>query len=159
MSSPQGMVAERRDATMNRAQQRGSALRRELGLEGRVDAEAVAIGLGLEVQPWPLEVLSELQVDGIVVVAERLEPEWRRWVIAHAIGHRLLHPGNHLLLRDHTVLANRYEREAEDFAHALLIDREEAIAEGLAHSWEVAAHFGVPDEVLRPRMQALSEDT
>ena len=136
---------------MNRAQQRASALRRELGLEGRVDAEAVANGLGLEVQPWPLEVLTELQVDGTVVVAERLEPEWRRWVIAHAIGHQLLHPGNLLLLRDHAVLASRYEREAEDFAYALLVDEEEARAEGLVDSWEIAEHFGVPDEMVQLR--------
>ncbi len=94
-----GLLWRRREAWMNRARERGSALRRELGLRGRVDAEAVAVGLGLEVQLWPLEVLLEMQMDGVVVVAERLDPEWRRWVIAHAIGHRLLHPGNHLLLR------------------------------------------------------------
>lgn len=143
---------------MNRAQQRGSTLRQELGLEGRVDAEAVANGLGLEVQPWPLEVLSELQVDGIVVVAERLEPEWRRWVIAHAIAHRLLHRGNHLLLRDHAVLAKRYEREAEDFAYGLLVDAEEARAAGLVDSWEIAEHFGVPDEMVQQRARALATD-
>ena len=48
---------------MNRAQQRAAALRQELDLRGRVDAEAVAVGLGLEVRPWPLEVLKELQVE------------------------------------------------------------------------------------------------
>ena len=99
---------------MNRAQQRGAALRQDLGLSGCIDAEAVAVSLGLEVHPWPLEVLSELQVDGVVAVAKRLDPEWRRWVIAHAIGHRLLHPGNHLWLRKHTDIPVRYEREAED---------------------------------------------
>ncbi len=134
---------------MNRARQRASTLRRELGLLGRVDAEAVAVALGLEVIPWPLDVLKELQIDGIVVVAERLSPEWRRWVIAHAIGHQLLHPGNHLWLRAHTDLARRYEREAEDFAHGLLIDEQEAEAEGLVQSWEMAEHFGVPDELVQ----------
>ena len=86
---------------MNRAQQRGSALRQDLGLSGCIDAEAVAVSLGLEVHPWPLEVLSELQVDGVVAVAKRLDPEWRRWVIAHVIGHSLLHPGNHVWLGAH----------------------------------------------------------
>ena len=33
---------------MNRAKRRGSALRRKLGLGGRVDAEAVANSLGLD---------------------------------------------------------------------------------------------------------------
>ena len=134
---------------MNRAQQRGSALRQELGLTGCIDAEAIANGLGLEVRDWPLEVLREFQLDGTVAVAERLDPEWRRWVIAHAIGHRLLHPGNHLWLRTHTDLTHRYEREAEDFARALLIDDQEAREEGFVHSWEVAEHFGVPDELVR----------
>ena len=133
---------------MNRARQRGSALRRALGLSGRVDVGTVAIRVGLEVQPGPLDVLRELQVDRVVVVAERLEPELRRWVIAHAIGHRLLHPGTHLSVRDHTVPANRYEREAEDCAHALLIDAQEALAERFVESWEVAEHFGVPDEMV-----------
>ena len=134
---------------MNRAQREGTALRRELGLNGRIDAEAVAVGLGLEVRPWPLEVLKEIQLEGTVAVAERLDPEWRRWVIAHAIGHRLLHPGNHLRLRAHTGVTQRYEREAGDFARALLVDGHEAQEEGLVHSWEVAEHFGVPDELAK----------
>ncbi len=58
-------------------------------------------------------------MDGHVAVAKRLSPEWRRWVIAHAIGHRLLHPGNHLELRAHTDLPRRFKREAEDFARGL----------------------------------------
>lgn len=47
------------DARMNRAQERGAELRRELALRGRVDAEAVAVSLGLEVRLWPLEVSLE----------------------------------------------------------------------------------------------------
>ena len=68
---------------------------------------------------------------------------------AHAIGHRLLHPGNHLWIRLHTGLAQRFEREAEDFARALLVDSQEAAKAGLMQSWEVAEYFGVPDEVVR----------
>ena len=141
---------------MNRAQQRGAALRQDLGLSGCIDAEAVAVSLGLEVHPWPLEVLSELQVDGVVAVAKRLDPEWRRWVIAHAIGHWLLHPGNHLWLRKNTDVPVRYEREAEDFARALLVDEREALEERLVRSWEVAEHFGVPDELVRQQASLLN---
>ncbi|MYH68016.1 MAG: ImmA/IrrE family metallo-endopeptidase [Dehalococcoidia bacterium] len=118
-------------------------------MRGRIDAEAVAARMGLEVRSWPLRVLREFQLDGTVVVAERLTPEWRRWVIAHAIGHRLLHPGNHRWLRTHTDLTVGYEREAEDFAQALLVDEAEARDEGLVHSWELAEHFGVPDELVK----------
>ena len=145
---------------MNRAQRRGAALRRELGLRGRVDAEAVAAHLGLGVRTWFMEVQKELLVDGEIVVAERLNPEWRRWSIAHAIGHRLLHPGNHLALRQHHAdLTVRHEREAEDFAHALLVDAEEALAEYFTHSWEVAEHFGVPDEMVRVQARLLPADS
>ena len=80
-------------------------------------------------------------------MAERLDARWRRWVIAHAIGHKLLHSGNHLWIRDHTSLGGLYEREAEDFARALLMDVAEAMAEGLSELWEVAEHFGVPEEM------------
>ena len=134
---------------MSRAQQRGSAMRQALGLSGQVDVEAVARHLGLTVERRPLRVLEEMRLGDYVAVADRLEPWWQRWVVGHAIGHGVLHPGNHLWIRRHTDLAYGFEREAEDFAHALLVDLEEAAAAGLANSWEVAKHFGVPVEVLR----------
>ena len=134
---------------MNRAQRRALELRHTLGLRGRVDAEAVANHLGLEVKPWPLRVLKEMGIGDVICVARRLDPDWRRWVTAHAIGHRLLHPGNHLWIRLHTGLAQRFEREAEDFARALLVDAWEAAQAGLTQSWEVAEYFGVPDEVIQ----------
>ena len=133
---------------MKRAQRKAEQLRRKLGLSGRVDAEAVADILGLEVVPWPMEVQQEMQMGRFIGVAERLDPRWRRWVIAHAIGHRLLHSGNHLWIRDHTSLGGLYEREAEDFARALLMDVDEAMEEGLSELWEVAERFGVPEEMV-----------
>ena len=134
--------------SMTRAQRRGRELRRELGLRGRVDAEAVADHLGLEVFSWPFQVLQEMKVDNSIAVAERLDAPWRRWVVAHAIGHSLLHPGNHLWMQDHTLLGHRVEREAEEFASALLVDEDEALEQGLVHPWEVAEYFGVPEELV-----------
>ena len=92
------------------------------------------------------------------MVADRLEPEWRRWVVGRAIGHCILHPGNHLWIRRHTDLARAFEREAEDFAYALFVDATEAAAEGLVYSWEVAEHFGVPDELVRLRTPSFAVD-
>ena len=86
---------------MKRAQRKALELRRKLGLHGRVDAEAVANILGLDVVPWPMQVQEEIQMGRYIGVAERLDARWRRWVIAHGIGHWLLHPGNHLWIRDH----------------------------------------------------------
>ena len=133
----------------NRAVQKAKALRQKLGLQGQVDVEAVANILGLTVFLWRLDSLQELMVDDCIGVAERLAPVWRRWVIAHAVGHRVLHPGNHLWMRLHTDLGNKVEREAEDFAHALLMNAEEATQMGLVHAWEIAEYFGVPEEQVR----------
>ena len=133
---------------MNRAQRKAAALRRKLGLHGRVDAEAVAGILGLEVVAWPMRIQQEMQMGRYIGVAERLDARWRRWVIAHAIGHRLLHSGNHLWIRDHTSLNSLFEREAEEFARALLMDVVEAMEEGLSEVWEVTEHFGVPEEMV-----------
>ncbi|MCY4583482.1 MAG: ImmA/IrrE family metallo-endopeptidase [Chloroflexi bacterium] len=134
---------------LTRAQRRGRELRRELGLRGRVDAEALAEHLGLEVFSWPFRTLQEMKVDDVIGVAERLDASWRRWVIAHAIGHSLLHPGNHLWMQEHTLLGHRVEREAEEFAGALLVDEDEALERGLVHPSEVAEYFGVPEEMAR----------
>ena len=103
---------------MNRAQRKAVELRRDLGLRGEVDVEAVANLLGMEVVVWPLRVLKEMVVGDFICVAKRLDSGWRRWVIAHAIGHRLMHPGNHTWIRFHTGLGHRFEREAEEFARS-----------------------------------------
>ena len=141
---------------MNRAQRRGAALRRELGLRGQVDVEAVAAGFGLGVRPWHFDVQTEMTMGGEILIAERLSPEERRWETAHAIGHRLLHRGNHLEQPKH--VRQRHEREADDFAHELLIDAEEALAEGFVHSWEIAEHFGVPGDAVRVQARLVPDD-
>ena len=133
---------------MNRAQRRAVELRRKLRLHGRVDAKGVADMLQLEIVFRPMQKLQEMKMDGVICIALRFEPEWRRWLVAHAIGHEVMHPGNHLWARKHTGIAHKYEREAEDFAHALLLDAREAIERGLTCSWELADYFGVPEEVI-----------
>ena len=143
---------------MNRARRRAGTLRRRFGLRGRVDAEAVANALGLEVWLRDFEVQKEMQIDGHIAVARRLSPEWRRWVTAHAIGHRLMHPGNHLELRAHTDLPRPWEREADEFAHALLVDEDEALEAGFVYAWEVAEHFGVPGEVVHVQSRFSEEE-
>ena len=133
---------------MTRAHQKGALLRRKLGLTGRVDAEAVANIMGFKVTLAPMEVQTEIEVGGYILVAERLGPEWRRWYTAHSLGHKVLHPGNQLWVYRKTMLGSKLEREANDFAHALLMDGQEAIRAGLTCYWEVAEHFGVPNEVV-----------
>ena len=134
---------------MNRAHRKGADLRRKLGLTGRVDAEAVANLYGYPVKRLPLVKQREIEIDGFIGIADRLGPECSRWCIAHALGHKMLHPGNQLWVYRKTMLGYKHEREANDFAHALLMDGREAIKAGLTCSWEVAEYFGVPDEIVR----------
>ena len=134
---------------MTRAQWKGAALRRKLGLTGRVDAEAVADIMGYPVKRLPLVKQREIEVDGYICIAERLGPEESRWYIAHALGHKMMHGGNQLWVYKNTLLGGKYEREAQDFAHALLTNDREAIGDGLTCSLEVADYFGVPEEFVR----------
>ena len=134
---------------MTRAQRRGAVLRRRLGLTGRVDAEAVAEIMGYPVKRLPLMKQKEVEVAGIICIADRLGPEESRWYIAHCLGHKTMHEGNQLWVYKNTLLGCKYEREAQDFAHALLTDDREAIGEGLTCSLEVAHYFGVPEEFVR----------
>ncbi len=73
----------------------------------------------------------------------------RRWAIAHAIGHHLLHAeANAVWLRARTLLPNKFERQAEDFAFHLLVDLEEARTEGLTDAAAIAERYGVPVEMI-----------
>ena len=47
------------------------------------------------------------------------------------------------------MLATPLEREAEDFAFQLYVDLDEVWREGLTTSWEIAEHFGIPEEMVR----------
>ena len=134
---------------MSRATKRGASLRQEVGLRGQVDVHALTDELGLVVKRLPFRVFEEMRVAKFIAIADRLEPEWRRWDIAHAVGHGILQTGNHLWIRRNTDLGHGFEREAEDFAFGFLVDLREAEEERCVYSWQVAEHFGVPDERVR----------
>ena len=113
--------------------------------------------LGFEVIPWALRAQEEMRIDRYMCIAEDLEPDERRWMIAHSIGHWFLHPGNHLWIYKHTSFGGRIEREANDFACAMLMDVEEALDAHLTESWEIAEHFGIPDRMVRLQLPLLLE--
>ena len=97
---------------MTRAQNRGAQVRREL----------VPARPGLEVWAWPLRVLQEMQAGDLIGGAQRLGLPWRWWMMAQAIGHKPLHLGNHLWMREHTLLGAPVGREAYEFAYRPLVD-------------------------------------
>ena len=56
-----------------------------------------------------------------------------------------------------TSFGGRIEREANDFACAMLMDVEEALEARLTESWEIAEHFGIPDRMVRLQLPLLLE--
>ena len=89
--------------------------------------------------------LDEIAYRGNIAIGGHLSEPERRWAIAHAIGHRVLHTkGNQVWLRTCTQLPDKLEAQAEQFAYHLLINLDEAWDEGLETAEEVAEYFGVP---------------
>ena len=125
-------------------------LRRKYELTGAVDVQGLADRLGLHVALWPLPAaeVHEITRGRRIAVSDELSDQERRWAIAHGIGHRIMHPGNHSWLRTHTWLAVSWEREAEQFAYGLLVDEAEALTERLSMLADVAEHFGIPMDTL-----------
>ena len=130
-----------------RARDKGRLLRQKYGLTRRVDVEALAEAMGLRIDvrdDLPPEDLHEITIGRRIAVSAEICDQDRRWAIAHGIGHRILHPGNHVWLRAHTMLTIPYERQAEEFAYGLLVDEAEAATERLPTLAHVADYFGVP---------------
>ena len=130
------------------ARTRAKRLREKHNLEGRVDVVAVAEMEGLEIdyRTFADRHLEEVTVGRSIAVGDHLDEAARRWAIAHAIGHRVMHGSsvNHVWLRTCTSLPDKLEAEAETFAFHLLVDVREAWHERLNDVAVVAEYFGVP---------------
>ena len=59
---------------------------------------------------------------------------------------------NSVWLRARTLLPDKFERQAEDFAFHLLVDMEEARVEGLTDAAVIAERYGVPVEMVLGRV-------
>ncbi len=87
--------------------------------------------------------------DGVsVVISNTLRSPDDRACAAHELGHALLHRGvNTFFLSENTnLVCGRYEREADLFAAALLLD-EEALALGNIN--DISNYTGVPEYAVR----------
>lgn len=80
-------------------------------------------------------------------VHQELSDSMARYVIAHELGHRILHPKENVpFLTTYTLRSiDKIERQANEFAVELLIP-DELILNGLT-LFEAALHCGVPKEV------------
>lgn len=70
-----------------------------------VDVEEIARKEGLTITTWPLlPPVEEVKVGRNIGLREGLSSDWRRWDIAHALGHHLLkHRGNQLVFHERCV--------------------------------------------------------
>ncbi len=78
---------------------KAAKLRKRYGQLGYpVDIEYIARREGLTITDWDLLLVDEIKVGSSIGLRKGLSREWRRWDIAHALGHKLLqHRGNQLL--------------------------------------------------------------
>ena len=132
------------------ARQEAEHLRRICGASGRVNVEEVAhlVGMEIDERQFRAQEVDEIAFGSNIAVGDQLREPERRWAVAHAIGHYVLHgrATNHIWLRTCTQLPDKLERQAEDFAYALLVDEDEALDEGLETVHEIAGFYGVPPE-------------
>ena len=47
------------------------------------------------------------------------------------------------------MLAMPFERQAEAFVNQFLVDEDQVKQRSFTHAWEIAEHFGVPEEMVR----------
>jgi hypothetical protein len=119
-----------------------------------VDVEALTEAEGLEWMRWPFRwPVREVKQGGCIGLANEVEgAEWR-YLIAHALGHHLLHAGNQLsFYHQQFGVLGREEREADACAAHILIPEEELEELGYVELWEIAEHFDVPEELAQQRV-------
>jgi Zn-dependent peptidase ImmA (M78 family) len=100
--------------------------------------------------------LSEVYFGDAIVVRADLPRAVKRELVAHAIGHHLMHAGNHLTLQDNTYsFGNYHEKQANVFAAWLLVPEDELTAklEAGRSIPDLAHDFDVTDELMLFRLQ------
>ena len=120
------------------------------------DLDQIAESLGLNVMQEKLEGrLREFYVPGSIVISEDLSKKEKRELVAHAIGHHLLHAGNHLSMQKRIYsFGNYHEKQANVFAACLLIPIKKLMRmiSNKARVDEIAEYFGVREELVRLRL-------
>jgi Zn-dependent peptidase ImmA (M78 family) len=100
--------------------------------------------------------LREFYVSGSIVINESLSNREKRELIAHAIGHHLLHAGNHLAMQKRIYsFGNYHEKQANVFAACLLMPLESlaGFISNKSRIDEIANHFQVREELVKMRLK------
>ena len=149
---------------MNTAQERARAVRRRFDLQCPCDIERVLAAENVEVLRFPLAGrLEEVIVFNFIGVRDTIEDARQVYeLLAHALGHYLLHAGNQIefVLPTNTLLADQWERQAWDFAFELFMPAamvEMHLHDGWSDS-DLQEDFEVSDEFFRRRMESFRRD-
>ena len=128
--------------------------RRHPGLSFPVDVELLAEAEGCKLIDWPLlEPYTEIKRDQWIGLAKDLSQPERRHLIAHALGHHLMHTGNQVSLYERDkIIVSQQERQAEEYAAHILMPEEELEKLGPMPISELADYFGVPEELVELRL-------
>lgn len=120
------------------------------------DLDQIADSLGLAVIYERLEGrLTEFYFPGSIVVNSKLKKRRQRELITHAVGHHLMHAGNHLSMQKRIYsFGNYHEKQANVFAAVLLMPSDEfrQILGTRPRIDEIADHFQVTEELVRLRL-------
>lgn len=113
---------------------------------------AADLGLTVEISP-DLTVAREIYFDDTVVLRANQSRAWHRWLLAHVIGHRLLHSGDQFVQHDRSRVA-RQENEANAFAFALLCPA--CAGDEPVEDWQMAERCEIPAECAAGQREAIS---
>lgn len=138
---------------MNRAFDKAKEIENRFGN----DPVQVAEKLGLSVLEEDLEGrLREVYFGDSIVIRRDLADTEKRELVAHAIGHHLLHAGNHLSIQRRVYsFGNYHERQANVFAAFLLMPEKELNArlyEGITTA-ELSEAFQVSESLAEFRLK------
>lgn len=129
-------------------------LSRHPGVAFPVDMESIVAAEGCVLVTWPfLLPVKEVKRGRWIGLAEGLDVRERRYLIAHALAHHLLHCGNQLAFQGlWETYRRRQEREADRCAAHMLMPEAELARVAPAPHWELAECFGVPEELVHLRL-------
>ncbi len=145
---------------MTTSQERANRIRRRYRFKSPSDIERVMDGENVHVVRFPFPGrLQEMIVGNWVAIQSSLKDMHRvHELMAHALGHHLLHEGNQPFynFNHDRVIAEQWEHQAWDFAFQLLMPTTvvERLLSRCASEDELREHFDVSEEFFEMRFQA-----
>lgn len=149
---------------LNSAQRRAREIRRRYHFSRPSDIERVLKAENVQVMWYPFAGrVKEMIVQNKVGLASSLARDSRRGreLLAHALGHSLMHSGNQPFfhLEHEPVVARQMEHQAWDFAYELLMpaDALMSLSRGSWNAVDLREQSEVSEEFFQKRMEVFTE--